>query len=155
MCNSCKHSYRTIPISKLLLNLFFRLYSSFDKIHLSRNDILFKTHPFSSHFNYNIRPHADNNEYMSFGISPDRRHTVMVGADVVVAWVDKETGKGYASDYYLDAKSQCSGQRGSCPDTRLLVRIYLKTMKKISAHNTFIFAFSQIPTQFVCLTRPW
>lgn len=56
---------------------------------------------------------------MSFGISPDKKHTVMVGADATVAWVDKETGKGYAHDYYLDSKSQCSGKRGSCPDTVL------------------------------------
>lgn len=43
----------------------------------------------------------------------------MVGADVAVAWIDKNTGKGYAEDYYLDAKSQCAGNKGSCPDTRL------------------------------------
>lgn len=51
----------------------------------------------------------------------------MVGADVAVAWVEKETGKGYAYDYFLDAKSQCSGTRGSCPDTRIEVNrnIYL------------------------------
>lgn len=55
---------------------------------------------------------------MSFGISPDKEHTVMVGADVTVAWVNK-SGKGFAHDYYLDDKSQCSGTRGSCPDTRL------------------------------------
>lgn len=56
---------------------------------------------------------------MAFGLSPDTAHTEMIGADVAVAWIDKETGKGYAEDYYLDAKSQCSGKRGSCPDTRL------------------------------------
>lgn len=61
----------------------------------------------------------ENNEYMSFGISPDKEHTVMIGADVAVVWVDKDTGKGYAHDYFLDDKSQCSGTRGSCPDTRL------------------------------------
>lgn len=43
----------------------------------------------------------------------------MIGGDVVVAWVNRLTGKGYAQDYFLDAKSQCSGNRGSCPDTRL------------------------------------
>lgn len=59
---------------------------------------------------------------MSFGISPDRAKTFMVGADVAVAWIDKNTGKGYAEDYFLDSKSQCSGSRGSCPDTRLGVR---------------------------------
>ncbi|XP_044727067.1 protein Skeletor, isoforms D/E-like [Chrysoperla carnea] len=61
----------------------------------------------------------EDNEYMSFGLSGDDNHSVMVKGDVVVAWVDKETLKGYAEDYYLDAKSQCSGNHGSCPDERL------------------------------------
>jgi hypothetical protein len=45
----------------------------------------------------------------------------MIGGDVVVAWVDKTTLKGYADDYFLDSKSQCAGSRGSCPDERLRV----------------------------------
>ncbi|CAH0684205.1 unnamed protein product [Chilo suppressalis] len=61
----------------------------------------------------------EDGEYMSFGISGDADHSQMVGGDVAVAWVDKETLKGYAVDYYLDAKSQCAGVRGSCPDERL------------------------------------
>lgn len=64
---------------------------------------------------------SDDNEYMSFGLSGDDNHSVMVKGDVVVAWVDKETLKGYAEDYYLEAKSQCSGKHGSCPDERLQV----------------------------------
>lgn len=56
---------------------------------------------------------------MSFGISPDRQRSVMIGADVAVAFVDRATGKGDAHDYHLADKSQCSGQHGSCPDTRL------------------------------------
>jgi hypothetical protein len=56
---------------------------------------------------------------MSFGVSPDAKNSVMIGADVVVSWVNRLNGKGYAQDYFLDAKSQCSGNRGSCPDTRL------------------------------------
>ncbi|XP_058807358.1 protein Skeletor, isoforms B/C [Phymastichus coffea] len=59
------------------------------------------------------------NEYMSFGLSGDPKRSQMVGGDVVVAWVDKQTLQGYAIDYYLDAKSQCSGGRGSCPDLRI------------------------------------
>jgi len=58
---------------------------------------------------------------MAFGVSPDTEKSVMVGGDVTVAWVDKQTLQGYAIDYFLDAKSQCSGRRGSCPDTRILV----------------------------------
>lgn len=56
---------------------------------------------------------------MSFGVSTDTQNSLMIGGDVVVAWVNRLTGKGYAQDYFLDAKSQCSGNRGSCPDTRL------------------------------------
>lgn len=58
---------------------------------------------------------------MAFGISADRNHSAMIGADVVVAWVDKESGKGFAEDYYLDDYSQCSGKRGSCPDENISV----------------------------------
>lgn len=53
---------------------------------------------------------------MSFGVSPDIDKSVMIGSDVAVAWIDKLTGKGFANDYFLEAKSQCSGNRGSCPD---------------------------------------
>ena len=28
-------------------------------------------------------------------------------------------GQGYAEDYFLDAKSQCAGGRGSCPDKNI------------------------------------
>lgn len=47
---------------------------------------------------------------------------MMIGGDLAVAWVDKQTLQGYAIDYFLDAKSQCSGRRGSCPDTRIQVQ---------------------------------
>lgn len=66
---------------------------------------------------------------MSFGLSPDLEHTVMVGGDVAVVWVDKYTGKGYAHDYFLDDKSQCSGTRGSCPDTRITVSATVPSFK--------------------------
>ncbi|XP_070167433.1 protein Skeletor, isoforms B/C isoform X1 [Polyergus mexicanus] len=62
----------------------------------------------------------DAGEYMAFGLSADTEKSVMIGGDVAVAWVDKQTLQGYAVDYFLDAKSQCSGRRGSCPDKRIL-----------------------------------
>jgi len=68
---------------------------------------------------------------MSFGVAPDISRSEMIGADVAVAWVDKETGKGFAHDYFLDAKSQCSGNRGSCPDTRIAVCILLLKILQI------------------------
>nr|CAD7267981.1 unnamed protein product [Timema shepardi] len=61
----------------------------------------------------------EDGEYMSFGLSGDNSRSRMIGGDVVVAWVDKDTLKGYAQDYFLDSKSQCAGTRGSCPDNRL------------------------------------
>lgn len=76
---------------------------------------------YNSNWTKNILQFKDNGEYMSFGISPDKSHSLMIGADVAVAWVDKDTGKGFANDYYLDAKSQCSGAHGSCPDLKLSV----------------------------------
>ncbi|XP_071441647.1 protein Skeletor, isoforms B/C [Hetaerina americana] len=60
----------------------------------------------------------ENDEYMSFGVSGDADHSKMVGGDVAVAWLDNETSQGRVEDYYLDAKSQCSGMRGSCPDIK-------------------------------------
>ncbi|KAK9889864.1 hypothetical protein WA026_007230 [Henosepilachna vigintioctopunctata] len=56
--------------------------------------------------------------YMSFGLSGDDRSSVMIGGDVAVAGIYKDSSLGYAVDYYLRDKSQCSGKTGSCPDTR-------------------------------------
>jgi hypothetical protein len=64
---------------------------------------------------------SEDGEYMSFGLSGHDTRSKMIGGDVVVAWVDKTTLKGYAYDYFLDSKSQCAGSRGSCPDERLRV----------------------------------
>ncbi|XP_011500407.1 PREDICTED: protein Skeletor, isoforms B/C [Ceratosolen solmsi marchali] len=59
------------------------------------------------------------NQYMSFGVSPDPKRSLMINGDVVVTWVDKQSLQGYAIDYFLDSKSQCSGGRGSCPDRKI------------------------------------
>lgn len=69
---------------------------------------------------------------MSFGLSGEPNKSAMVGGDVVVAWVDKNTLKGTAVDYYLDAKSQCSGARGSCPDTRIKARSHWEMQEKLT-----------------------
>ena len=53
----------------------------------------------------------------------------MIGADVAVTWIDSVTGKGYADDYFLDSKAQCSGGTGSCPDNRFKVWIVKKHRK--------------------------
>ncbi|XP_050318920.1 protein Skeletor, isoforms B/C isoform X1 [Bactrocera neohumeralis] len=61
----------------------------------------------------------DDNEYMSFGVSKTHEESKMIGSDVVVAWVEKDTGKGFAVDYYLSDKSQCSGGLGVCPKVNI------------------------------------
>lgn len=60
-----------------------------------------------------------DNQYMAFGLSGDFDASVMVGGDVTVTWMDHRSGKGFAEDYYLDAKSQCAGKRGACPDSNI------------------------------------
>lgn len=70
---------------------------------------------------------TEDGEYMSFGLSGEDHKSVMVGGDVVTAWVDQNTLNGYAHDYYLDSKSQCAGTRGSCPDYRIEVCSSKKT----------------------------
>ena len=67
-------------------------------------------------------PLTADGQYMSFGISGNPSKSMMVGGDVVVAWLDQASGRGEAQDYYLGAKSQCQGGRGSCPDDELQVR---------------------------------
>ena len=57
---------------------------------------------------------------MSFGLSGQLTHRAMVGADVVVAWLDRTSGQGHAVDYYLQDSPRCSGGGGSCPDTELV-----------------------------------
>ncbi|XP_018007875.2 uncharacterized protein LOC108665610 [Hyalella azteca] len=58
-----------------------------------------------------------DSEYMSFGVSGSDTRSVMIGGDVVTAWLERDTGRGFAEDYFLGAKAQCQGGRGSCPDT--------------------------------------
>jgi len=62
---------------------------------------------------------TEPNNYMSFGISPNKNISQMIGADATVAWVDPETGNGFAQDYFLEGKAQCSGGRGACPDVKI------------------------------------
>ncbi|KAJ8920299.1 hypothetical protein NQ315_011960 [Exocentrus adspersus] len=77
----------------------------------------------------------EDGEYMSFGISGDNSRSVMIGGDVAVAWVDKQTLKGYAEDYYLSDKAQCSGPSGSCPDNRLSIDIFQVDSSNIKLLN--------------------
>lgn len=91
---------------------------------------------------------------MSFGLSPNKTYTEMVGADVAVAWVDKQTGKGHSYDYYLDDRSQCSGKHGSCPDSNLEVKLInleksFRFLKFIKFKLLILLDFSRIQILYV------
>lgn len=59
---------------------------------------------------------------MAFGVSEDRKESKMIGGDVAVAGIDKDTLAVFVDDYYLQDKSQCSGPTGSCPDENFKVK---------------------------------
>ncbi|GFX81080.1 hypothetical protein TNCV_1910731 [Trichonephila clavipes] len=56
-------------------------------------------------------------KYMAFGLSKNDTKSDMAKADAIVAWMDNRD-KGHAQDYYFGSKEQCSGRRGSCPDSK-------------------------------------
>lgn len=60
---------------------------------------------------------------MSFGLSGSGSQSSMVGGDVVTAWLERDSGRGFAQDYYLSGKSQCQGGNGACPDAESQVDI--------------------------------
>lgn len=55
-------------------------------------------------------------EYMSFGISGSSTKSAMEGADVIAAWIDKDTKAARAVDYRVKDYSLCSNGNGVCPD---------------------------------------
>lgn len=74
-------------------------------------------------FKYFLFVSSADGQYMSFGLSGAPSQSVMVGGDVVTAWLERETGRGFAQDYHLGAKAQCAGGIGSCPDAESQVRL--------------------------------
>ncbi|XP_030759313.1 protein Skeletor, isoforms B/C [Sitophilus oryzae] len=57
--------------------------------------------------------------YMAFGLSGVHGKAHMVGADVTVAYFDKNSRSFHADDYYISNFSQCDGKSGVCPDERI------------------------------------
>ncbi|XP_066247644.1 protein Skeletor, isoforms B/C isoform X1 [Euwallacea similis] len=55
-------------------------------------------------------------KYVAFGLSGDNTKAQMVGADITVAYFDKNKGAFKAVDYYISHESQCDGKSGVCPD---------------------------------------
>ncbi|XP_050304285.1 protein Skeletor, isoforms B/C isoform X2 [Anthonomus grandis grandis] len=58
-------------------------------------------------------------KYIAFGLSGQNNKAQMIGADVTVAYFDKETRSFRADDYYISHLSQCDGKSGVCPDERI------------------------------------
>ncbi|CAH0554651.1 unnamed protein product [Brassicogethes aeneus] len=58
-------------------------------------------------------------QYVAFGLSGAQNRPQMVGADVTVAFYDKETREFRAVDYFMSHTAQCDGKSGVCPDERI------------------------------------
>ncbi|XP_022250399.1 protein Skeletor, isoforms B/C-like, partial [Limulus polyphemus] len=58
------------------------------------------------------------NEYLAFGRSGNEDKVEMTGADVILAFYDKEKSMARVVDYFINSKSQCTGTSGVCPDVR-------------------------------------
>ncbi|XP_064398586.1 protein Skeletor, isoforms B/C-like [Halichondria panicea] len=59
---------------------------------------------------------VDDDVYMAFGLSESPMRTVMQGADVTVAWVNRMS-EANAVDYHISGYIQCVAGAGACPDT--------------------------------------
>lgn len=66
-----------------------------------------------------IEGRANDDKYLSFGISGQENRAVMEGADVAVVFYDKSKSAVDVVDYYLSSKAQCSLNDGACPDVRI------------------------------------
>ncbi len=55
-----------------------------------------------------LRGRVEPGSYLAFGLSGSDSASAMVGADVAVGWIDKDTGEGMVEDYYLTAYEQVS-----------------------------------------------
>lgn len=58
-------------------------------------------------------------KYIAFGLSGDNNKAQMIGADIAVAYYDKNEKAFRADDYYISHVSQCDGKSGVCPDERI------------------------------------
>jgi len=60
----------------------------------------------------------DDNEYMAFGVAKPQGQSMMIGADVAVAYIDGYLG--VVDDYNITAKAPCGGvlglNKGVCKD---------------------------------------
>ncbi|GAB6018408.1 hypothetical protein CHUAL_000123 [Chamberlinius hualienensis] len=74
---------------------------------------------FGSKVTIQLAGDVEENDYMAFGISGSENSTTMIGADVVITYMDGLLG--HVVDYNMTDKATCAGTSGSlrgvCPDT--------------------------------------
>ncbi|UYV60882.1 hypothetical protein LAZ67_1002664 [Cordylochernes scorpioides] len=73
----------------------------------------------NDHLYVQLEGKLEDNEYMAFGRSGNDERAQMIGADVVVAFFDKDLGVVRVVDYFLTNKGQCTRTTGACPDLLL------------------------------------
>ncbi|KAJ8026045.1 Protein Skeletor, isoforms D/E [Holothuria leucospilota] len=80
---------------------------------------------------------VEEGEYMAFGRSGQDSFTSMIGSDVTVVWMDPNTRKAQAQDYYLNDYSQCTPDdgRGACPDVLQANGVDDVTLKNAEVRN--------------------
>ncbi|KAH6948902.1 hypothetical protein HPB50_026879 [Hyalomma asiaticum] len=67
---------------------------------------------------FHVRAQTMPGQWTAFGVSGVKDRSAMVGADVAVIFVRRDS-RVSVSDYYISSKAQCSGSGGVCPDTRI------------------------------------
>ena len=55
--------------------------------------------------------------YMAFGVKEKSGGRSPAAGDVVVGWINSQTGRGGLDDYFLSGSHTCSDGAESCPDT--------------------------------------
>ena len=55
--------------------------------------------------------------YMAFGVKETNPRDSAAQGDVVVGWINSQTGRGGLDDYFLSGAETCADGAESCPDT--------------------------------------
>ncbi|XP_076250589.1 protein Skeletor, isoforms B/C [Rhynchophorus ferrugineus] len=71
------------------------------------------------HVEITLTANIREDNYMAFGLSGVNNKAQMIGADITVAYFDKNSRTFHADDYYISHASQCDGKSGVCPDERI------------------------------------
>ena len=61
-----------------------------------------------------LRGVAEPGSYLAFGPSGSDARTSMIGADVVVGWIDRASNEGMVEDYHLTSYEQVCMRLFSC-----------------------------------------